>query len=199
MRSVWLLVTLTVGFTVGFVLAWQEKTQPPKPSPMDEFVAKVQAELDASGKQLVTEVWAVLQILKDAVKEAPVPLAPMPEFERKIQTAAARIAVSTEATIAHAFIGAIEKTVVTFPEWNIIVFGRVVQFFNASADEVKALREKGLTWASIITGYGIAKAANKPAKEVFRRYETDKAWAKVALHYELKPEKLGAALKGLFP
>ncbi|MCS7265799.1 MAG: hypothetical protein NZ805_13315, partial [Armatimonadetes bacterium] len=76
---------------------------------------------------------------------------------------------------------------------------RVVQFFNASREDVQGMRSKGLTWSSIIVGYGISKASGKPAKEVFAAYEKEKAWSKVALELGVKPQTLGKALQGLFP
>ncbi len=199
MRCLGLVVALTFGFAVGFVFAKQSAQPAQQKSPTDDFVAKVQAELDASGKQVVTEVWTALQMLKDAVKEAPVPPAPMPEFERKIKVAGGRIMAAVEVTALQGLIGAMEKSTIVMPEWDAAVFDRIVQFFNADAEEVKALRKKGLTWAGIITGYGIAKVTGKLAKEVFAHYEKEKAWAKVALDLGLPATKLGEALKGLFP
>jgi hypothetical protein len=175
-------LALTIGFVGGFVAA-RQSSQPQTPS-VEEIVKKVQDEIDASGRQVVVEVWAALQLLKDAVKEAPVPPAPMPEVETLlIQT----------------FIGAIEKTTAVMPELNFLVFERVVQFFSADRNEVQNLREKGLTWSSIIVGYGLAKASGKPAKEVFAAHAKEKAWSKVALDLGIKPQALSKSLDGLFP
>ncbi len=198
--SSWLavLLALTVGFAGGFVAARQSVQQPPSPT-VDEIVKKVQEELDASGRQVVMEVWQLLQLLKDAVRDAPIPPAPMPEMERKFAAAGERLAVAAEITLSQAFIGALEKTTAVMPELNAMVFERVCQFFNAPREEVTGLRAKGLTWSSVIIGYGIAKATNKPAKEVFAAYEKEKAWAKVGLEMGLKPQTLGKALHGLFP
>lgn len=192
-----LVIALAMGFVVGFVFA-KQSSQPPTPS-VDEIVKKVQDEIDASGRQVVMEVWTALQVLKEAVKEAPVPPAPMPELERKFAAIQERLSVSVETTLIQAFIGAVEKTTAVMPEINFLVFERVVQFFNADRSEVQKLREKGLTWSSIIVGYGIAKASGKPAKDVFASYAKEKAWAKVALDLGIKPQALGKALNGLFP
>ena len=192
-----LVFALAIGFAVGFVFA-KQSSQPPTPS-VDEIVKKVQDEIDASGRQVVMEVWAALQLLKDAVKDAPVPPAPMPELERKFAVIQERLSVSVETTLIQAFIGAIEKTTAVMPEINSLVFERVVQFFNADRNEIQKLREKGLTWSSIITGCGIAKASGKSVKEVFAAYEKAKAWSKVALDLGIKPQALGKALQGLFP
>jgi len=192
-----LVVALAIGFGVGFVFARQSYQQP-SPS-VDEIVKKVQDELDASGRQVVMEVWAALQLLKEAVKEAPVPPAPMPELERKFAAVSERLSVAVETLLTQTFIGAVEKTTAVMPELNSLVFERVVQFFNASREEVQGMRDKGLTWSSIIVGYGIAKASGKPAKEVFALHAKEKAWSKVALDLGIKPQALGKALQGLFP
>ncbi|MCX7643569.1 MAG: hypothetical protein N2116_07180, partial [Armatimonadetes bacterium] len=148
---------------------------------VEEIVKKVQDEIDASGRQVVMEVWAALQLLKDAVKEAPVPPAPMPELERKFAAVGERLSVAVEVLLTQTFISAIEKTTGVMPELNFLVFERVVQFFGADRKEVQAMREKGLTWSSIIVGYGLTKASGKSAKEVFAAYNKGKAWSKVAL------------------
>ncbi|MFN3420310.1 MAG: hypothetical protein ACK40X_01115 [Armatimonadota bacterium] len=195
--SVSLVLALAVGFAVGFVFAKQSYQQS-TPS-VEEIVKKVQDEIDASGRQVVMEVWAALQLLKEAVKEAPVPPAPMPELERKFATIGERLSVAVETLLTQTFIGAVEKTTAAMPELNSLVFERVVQFFNASREDVQGMREKGLTWSSIIVGYGLAKASGKPAKDVFAAYEKEKAWSKVALDLGVKPQTLGKALHGLFP
>lgn len=192
-----LVIALAVGFIAGFVFA-KQSSQPPTPS-VDEIVRKVQEEIDASGRQVVMEVWTALQLLKEAVKEAPVPPAPMPELERKFAVIGERLSVAVETLLTQTFIGAVEKTTAVMPELNSLVFERVVQFFNASREDIQAMREKGLTWSSIIVGYGLAKALGKPAKDVFAAYAKEKAWAKVALDLGIKPQTLGKALHGLFP
>ncbi|MDW8029499.1 MAG: hypothetical protein RMK94_14025 [Armatimonadota bacterium] len=192
-----LVLALAVGFIAGFVFA-KQSSQQPSPS-VEEIVKKVQDEIDASGRQVVMEVWAALQLLKDAVKEAPVPPAPMPELERKFAAVGERLSVAVETLLTQTFIGAVEKTTAVMPELNSLVFERVVQFFNASREDVQGMRSKGLTWSSIIVGYGISKASGKPAKEVFAAYEKEKAWSKVALELGVKPQTLGKALQGLFP
>jgi hypothetical protein len=140
-----------------------------------------------------------LQLLKDAVKDAPVPPAPMPELERKFAAVQERLSVAVETLLIQTFIGAIEKTTAVMPELNSLVFERVVQFFNADRNEVQNLREKGLTWSSIIVGYGLAKASGKPVKEVFAAHAKEKAWSKVALDLGIKPQALSKSLDGLFP
>ncbi|MCX7643322.1 MAG: hypothetical protein N2116_05910 [Armatimonadetes bacterium] len=192
-----LVLALAIGFAAGFVFA-RQSSQPPTPS-VDEIVKKVQEEIDASGRQVVMEVWAALQLLKEAVKEAPVPPAPMPELERKFAVVGERLSVAVETLLTQTFIGAVEKTTAVMPELNSLVFERVVQFFNASREDVRTMREKGLTWSSIIVGYGLAKASGKPAKDVFAAYAKEKAWSKVALDLGVKPQTLGKALHGLFP
>jgi hypothetical protein len=182
---------------VRFVAA-RQSSQPQTPS-VEEIVKKVQDEIDASGRQVVVEVWAALQLLKDAVKDAPVPPAPMPELERKFAAVQERLSVAVETLLIQTFIGAIEKTTAVMPELNFLVFERVVQFFNADRNEVQNLREKGLTWSSIIVGYGLAKASGKPAKEVFAAHAKEKAWSKVALDLGIKPQALSKSLDGLFP
>jgi hypothetical protein len=190
-------LALAIGFAGGFVAA-RQSSQPQTPS-VEEIVKKVQDEIDASGRQVVVEVWAALQLLKDAVKEAPVPPAPMPELERKFAAVQERLSVAVETLLIQTFIGAIEKTTAVMPELNSLVFERVVQFFNADRNEVQNLREKGLTWSSIIVGYGLAKASGKPAKEVFAAHAKEKAWSKVALDLGIKPQALSKSLDGLFP
>jgi len=198
MRSrVSLALALAVGFVAGFVFA-RQNPQPPTFS-VEEIVKKVQDEIDASGRQVVVEVWAALQLLKEAVKEAPIPPAPMPELERKFAVIGERLSVAVETLLTQTFIGAVEKTTAAMPELNSLVFERVVQFFNASREDVQAMREKGMTWSSIIVGYGLAKASGKPAKDVFAAYAKEKAWSKVALDLGVKPQTLGKALQGLFP
>lgn len=189
------LLALTMGFVGGFVFARQTH----QPQSVDEIVKKVQDEIDASGRQVVMEVWSALQLLKEAVKNAPVPPAPMPELERKFAALGERLSVAVETLLTQTFIGAVEKTTVVMPEINSLVFERVVQFFNADRNDVQRMREKGLTWSSIIVGYGIAKASCNPPKEVFAAYEKERAWAKVALDLGVKPQGLGKALQGLFP
>jgi hypothetical protein len=190
-------LALAIGFAGGFVAA-RQSSQPQTPS-VEEIVKKVQDEIDASGRQVVVEVWAALQLLKDAVKDAPVPPAPMPELERKFAAVQERLSVAVETLLIQTFIGAIEKTTAVMPELNFLVFERVVQFFNADRNEVQNLREKGLTWSSIIVGYGLAKASGKPAKEVFAAHAKEKAWSKVALDLGIKPQALSKSLDGLFP
>lgn len=190
-------LALAIGFVGGFVAA-RQSSQPQTPS-VEEIVKKVQDEIDASGRQVVVEVWAALQLLKDAVKDAPVPPAPMPELERKFAAVQERLSVAVETLLIQTFIGAIEKTTAVMPELNFLVFERVVQFFNADRNEVQNLREKGLTWSSIIVGYGLAKASGKPAKEVFSAHAKEKAWSKVALDLGIKPQALSKSLDGLFP
>ncbi len=198
MRSrVSLALALAVGFVAGFVFA-RQNPQPPTLS-VEEIVKKVQDEIDESGRQVVVEVWAALQLLKEAVKEAPVPPAPMPELERKFAVIGERLSVAVETLLTQTFIGAVEKTTAAMPELNSLVFERVVQFFNASREDVQAMREKGMTWSSIIVGYGLAKSSGKPAKDVFAAYAKEKAWSKVALDLGVKPQTLGKALQGLFP
>jgi hypothetical protein len=190
-------LALAIGFAGGFVAA-RQSSQPQTPS-VEEIVKKVQDEIDASGRQVVVEVWAALQLLKEAVKDAPVPPAPMPELERKFAAVQERLSVAVETLLIQTFIGAIEKTTAVMPELNFLVFERVVQFFNADRNEVQNLREKGLTWSSIIVGYGLAKASGKPAKEVFAAHAKEKAWSKVALDLGIKPQALSKSLDGLFP
>lgn len=195
--SLALLLTFSVGFIGGFVFA-RQGSQPP-PQTVDEIVKAVQDEIDASGRQVVMELWNALQLLKDAVKDAPTPPAPMPELERKFAAFGERISVAVETLLTYTFIGAVEKTTAVMPELNSLVFERVVQFFGVDKNDVQALRAKGLTWSSVIVGYGIAKVTGKPAKEVFAAYEKERAWAKVALEFGVKPQTLGKALQGLFP
>ncbi len=199
MRWQWfsLALALLIGFATGFVAARQSGSQP-APA-VEEVIKKVQEELDASGRQVVMEVWQLLHLLKEAVREAPVPPAPMPELERKFASAGERLGVAVEITLSQAFLGAVEKSVVTMPELHFIVSERVVQFFNVSREDIETWREQGLPWSSIILGLGIAKAINKPAKEVFAAYAKEKGWAKVALDLGLKPQAIGKALQGLFP
>lgn len=192
-----LFLVIATGFSGGFVTA-QQSPRPSGPS-VEEIVKKVQDEIDASGRQVVMEVWAVVLLLKEAVKDAPVPPAPMPELERKFANIQERLSVAVEVLLICAFIGAIEKTVSVMPEFNFLVHERVVQFFNASREEVQSLREKGLTWSSVIIGYGIAKVLNRPTEDVFAAYEKERAWAKVALDLGLKPSVLSKVLQNLFP
>jgi len=109
-------LALTIGFVGGFVAA-RQSSQPQTPS-VEEIVKKVQDEIDASGRQVVVEVWAALQLLKDAVKDAPVPPAPMPELERKFAAVQERLSVAVETLLIQTFIGAIEKTTAVMPELN---------------------------------------------------------------------------------
>ncbi len=190
-------LALAIGFVAGFVAA-RQSLQPQSLS-VEEIVKKVQDEIDASGRQVVMEVWAALQLLKEAVKDAPVPPAPMPELERKFAVVQERLSVAVETLLVQTFIGAVEKTTAVMPELNFFVLERIVQFFNADRNEVQNLREKGLTWSSIIVGYGLAKASGKPAKEVFAAHAKEKAWSKVALDLGVKPQALSKALDGLFP
>jgi len=190
-------LALVIGFIAGFVAA-RQSSQPQSPS-VEEIVKKVQEEIDASGRQVVMEVWAALQLLKEAVKDAPVPPAPMPELERKFAAVQERLSVAVETLLVQTFIGAVEKTTAAMPELNFFVLERIVQFFNADRNEVQNLREKGLTWSSIIVGYGLAKASGKPAKDVFAAHAKEKAWSKVALDLGVKPQALSKALDGLFP
>lgn len=81
--------------------------------------------------------------------------------------------VAIEVTLTYAFIGAVEKTVVLCPEWDEAVFHRVTQFFRVG--------KKGLTWASIVVGYGIAKATGKTPKEIFASYGRGKRGRKSSL------------------
>lgn len=92
-------LALVIGFVGGFVAA-RQSSQPQTPS-IEEIVKKVQDEIDASGRQVVMEVWAALQLLKDAVRDAPVPPAPMPELERKFAVVQERLSVAVEIGRAH--------------------------------------------------------------------------------------------------
>ncbi len=197
MRWSVVLLAATLGFAVGFVAAKQEQTAKPK-TPMDEFLEKVLAEIDASGQQVVMEVWMGLQVLKEAVKAAPVPPAPMPELEAKMRLAAERIGTATAITLTQAFLAAFEKSTVEAPTLDSFVLDRLTQFFKADAQWLIERRQKGWTWTSLIVGLGIAKAAGKPTDEVFAHYEKARSWAKVAVELGLKPEALGNTLQGIF-
>ncbi|GBC98759.1 hypothetical protein HRbin17_01273 [bacterium HR17] len=198
MQRLSLLAALMLGGVIGFVAARQAPTPEP-PSPMDEFIAKIHADLDASGQQVVMEVWTGLQLLKEAVKRAPVQPAPMPDMEARMRAVAERIGTATAVTLGQAFLAAFEKSVVAAPELENFVLDRVAQFFKVDTPTLIAQRKKGWTWTGLIVGYGIAKAANKPAEAVFALHEKTKSWAKVAVELGLKPEALGAAVQGLFP
>jgi hypothetical protein len=197
MRWSVVLFAAVLGFAAGFVAAKQEQTAKPK-TPMDEFLEKVLAEIDASGQQVVMEVWVGLQVLKEAVKAAPVPPAPMPELEAKIRSATERIGTATAVMLAQAFLAAFEKSTVEAPALDSFIFDRLTQFFKVDAKGLLERRQKGWTWTSLTVGLGIAKAAGKPADEVFARYEKAKSWAKVAVELGLKPDALGNTLQGLF-
>jgi len=156
-------LALAIGFVGGFVAARQSSQ--PQTLSVEEIVKKVQDEIDASGRQVVMEVWAALQLLKDAVKDAPVPPAPMPELERKFAVVQERLSVAVETLLVQTFIGAVEKTTAAMPELNFFVLERIVQFFNADRKEVQTLREKdSLGQASSSATGWLKRQANQQKK-----------------------------------
>lgn len=197
MRWSAVVAAVALGFAAGFVAARQEQSAKPK-APMEAFLEKVLAEIDASGQQVVMEVWAGLQVLKEAVKAAPVPPAPIPQLEAKMRKAAERIGTATAVTLTQAFLAAFGKGAVQVPALDSVILDRLTQFFKVDAQRLMEWRQKGWTWTSLTVGLGIAKAAGKPADEVFASYEGVKSWAKVAVELGLEPEALSNTLQGLF-
>ncbi|MCS7224035.1 MAG: hypothetical protein NZ959_05700 [Armatimonadetes bacterium] len=196
MRAVTYVAFLIVGFALGVFATGSVRTaQPPS---IEEVVKKVEQELDESGRHMVTEVWALIATLKDAVKEAPVPIAPMPHMEEKLKKGLGRVLTAAEVLATVAFISVFEKTVVANPQADWFVRDRVSQFFKISSTDLESLR-KEMTWSSIIVGLGIAKASGKDRETVLSEYRKTKAWAKVALDLGVPPEGLKKALEGLFP
>ncbi len=190
------LLLLAAGFSLG--LLWSSSAPSLHQPSQEELVKRVQGDIEESGKQVVAEVWSLIGLLKEMVREAPVPIGPMPHMEEKLKKGMARVMTAAEVTATQAFLGALEKMTIVNPPADWFVLDRVGQFFQVPRDDLQSLR-KELTWSSIIVGLGIAKAVQKDRATVFSHYQKHRSWARVGLNLGLVPDGLKKALDGLFP
>ncbi len=184
----WIMVA-GCAFALGYAVAQ---------SSAERAVSQAQSDLDANAAALNKQWAAINEELKRVVAGTNIELNQAEQLQKDIESKATAAVAGLETSLVRAMVAILEKTV----HANGIegeAYGRLSEFFGAEPSYLAALKGKGVTIGSMVTGLGIAKAKNLKPETVFEAYLAKKSWADIATAHKLQPTELMKALNGLVP
>jgi hypothetical protein len=194
-------VALLIGLLLGSSiqpLRSQPSAQPPlAPATTDGLVAQLVLEADETGRQMSSDVAALMELMKRVIREVEIGQQ-YPELQLRGSGLGERIAIDAEVAVIQTLLAVAEKSVLKNGQEQWVI-QRIVDFFKVPQSEVLSYREKGYTLSSLVLGYGIAKATNASPARVFEMRQMRQSWPAIAVSLGMKPQALSSALQGMFP
>ncbi|MCS6858696.1 MAG: hypothetical protein NZT92_00065 [Abditibacteriales bacterium] len=198
MRKLSVVLMLSAFTLMGAHVTWAQGTT-------EEVVKKAQEAVDASGKQLIEDVKAAIEQLKETIAKVEllggVDPSAMGAIQRKIEEQAMKVLVDIEVTAVLTILGVLEKTIAQSGVLGEdFATNRIAEVYKLKVDDIKALRSKNMSFSDIVLAHAITKITNRPSTEFVLKLKAEKkSWAAIAQEAGVKFMQLSEELKALIP